>query len=179
MSNWYEVYDSDVVLLATRKRFAKLCITSAVATVLTLALLVYLLARPEPYVFMSLGTVSVWLGFGLWAIRRFHKLRRVVWCIKVSDRRVEGYNFARRRIYMDWTRIRRIDLTSNSIQVVGQFGQILDARHRFPDFTELSHRLVAHAEFYDVPVYIEGRPWQEVDVHDLYPYIEGDEPSHV
>ncbi len=177
MPHWYEVYDSDEVLLVTRRQFIWLCMFSVVLAFVFALGMLFVVGRPTP----MYGLASVLIMIGgvgtVYLIRQFNQLRQVVWCVKLSDRRIEGYNYVRQRMRMDWTCIRRIELTRKSVQVIGNLGRTLDVVHRFPDFVALSHRIVEYAEFYEIPVMIEGRPWQELDVHMVYPFIEGDEAS--
>jgi hypothetical protein len=109
--------------------------------------------------------------------RRFGRLRRIVWCVKISDRRIEGYGYNRRKIAFDWLQVHRVELTEAGLTVVGPDSQCIDVPHLFPDFAELSHRIVGHAEFYGVPIFIDGRPWQSLDVYALFPFLADDSSS--
>jgi hypothetical protein len=175
MSNWFEVYDSDEVLLVTRKKLAKLYAVVMPVSLLMLMAVLFVIARPLPIFLLGGVILAAIVTLNLWMVRQIHQLRQVVWCVKLSDRRVAGYNYARQHTELDWTWVRRVELTSQSILLIGKLGQTLEVPHRFADFSSLSHRIVEYAEFYGVPVYVDGRPWDELDVHSVYPFIEGDE----
>ena len=132
------------------------------------------------------SAVAVWaFGIALWAAViggcaiRLRRLRRVVWCVKLSDREVVGYDYARRRMRIDWIDAERLELGEHGLAVVGPSPCVLEVPHLFPEFATLSHRMVRYAEFYEIPIFVGGQPWQQLDVYHLYPFLtETTSPDH-
>jgi hypothetical protein len=113
-------------------------------------------------------------------------LRSVVWCVKLSARGLVGYDYGRRRVALAWPAVERVELDAEGLVVVGRDGggepRRLRVPHLFPDYARLSHRVVEYAEAFGRPVYVDGRPWQLLDVHEVYPFLRaacraGGEPT--
>ncbi|MEM1269225.1 MAG: hypothetical protein AAF752_05365 [Bacteroidota bacterium] len=168
----YEVYDSDEVLLVTKRRFNRIMLTLGVAGILAIAMVFYLTARPKPMLIWSAVLVLTSGAILHVLVSRLQALRRVVWCVKVSDRLVSGYNYARRRTRIDWTDVDYVDLERRSLRLVSESGTSIEVLYRFQEFVDLGHRLVEYAEFYELPVLIDGRPIDEVDLDGVYPYAK-------
>ena len=127
---------------------------------------------------MGLLIVAAWIGAVRWIASRLRRLRRVVWCVKLSDRLIVGYDYTRQKTALDWTKVERVELAGRGLTVFGPPPCSFEIPHLFPDFAELSHRVLFYAEFYDVPVFIDGQPLQELDVYALYPFLlEGSSPG--
>ena len=118
--------------------------------------------------------VVMWLGTVRWMANRMRRLRRLVWCIKLSEERIVGYDYTRRKAIMDWSRVQRVELTGEGLLLVGPELFAFEIPHLFPDFSVLSHRVVHYAEMNGVPVFIDGQPWQQLDVHQLFPFLAED-----
>lgn len=171
MSHWYEVFDNEDVQEQAHKQAAHLTV---VAATVVLATLVGAALGSEDYLPLPLvggALAATWLGTAHWIANRMRKLRRLVWCLKLSDERIVGYDYTRRKVVMDWNRVRRIELTGDGLLVIGPDLFAFEIPHLFPDFADLSHRVVYHAERHHIPVFIDERPWQEVDVYHLFPFL--------
>jgi len=176
MADWYEVFDNEQVQFDSRKRVGRLAgalvVGFGVVVILTPLLLLWLSS-----LLLVTGIVSTLLvAMVVWASYAFLRFRSVVWCVKLSVHRVVGYDYARRRTILSWADIERIELDSDSLSIVaspkdGRPGRVLRVPHVFPDFAHLSHRAVEYAEAHGLPVCIEGRPWQLLDVATLYPFL--------
>ena len=174
MSNWYEVFDNEEVQRHARKQATHL--TAAVATTVVMTLFGMALGS-EGFVPLPLvGGVLVvtWLVAVRWMANRMRKLRRLVWCVKLSEERVVGYDYTRRKAVMDWSRVQRVELTDDGLLLIGPDLFAFEIPHLFPDFAELSHRVVHYAEMNVVPVFIDGQPWQDLDVFLLFPFLADD-----
>ena len=174
MSYWYEVFDNEEVQRHARKQAAHLTAVAATAVLVTLfgAALGSEGSLPLPLVGGVL--VATWLGTVRWMSNRMRKLRRLVWCVKLSEERIVGYDYTRRKAVMDWSRVQRVELTHDGLLLVGPELFAFEIPHLFPDFAELSHRVVHYAEMNGVPVFIDGQPWQELDVFHLFPFLTDD-----
>lgn len=174
MPSWYEVFDNVEVQYATRRQAATLGAVLAGMLAVTVALVLYASALHLPSSGVALAVMALWGATAVWCLRRLRALHRVVWCIKLSDREIVGYDYARRKVRIDWIEAERVILNTDGLLVVGPAPHCLEIRHLFPDFAELSHRIVSYAEFYEIPVCIDGQPWQQLDVYDLFPFLAED-----
>lgn len=171
MSAWYEVYDNVDVQLMTRKRAAVMTGAVAVAIMFSIAALALGMEGSLPLP-AAIGLIALgWVGFSWWSLRRRRRLRRLVWCVKLSNREIVGYDYARRKSSLDWLDIDRIDVRDNALIVVGRGDVNLEIAHLFPEFAELSHRIMGYADEHSIPLFIEGRPWQQLNVLDVFPFL--------
>ncbi len=171
MSAWYEVYDNVDVQLMTRKRAAALTGAVTLAIMFSIAVLALGLEGSLP-VPTALGWIALgWFGLSWWCLHRRRRLRRLVWCVKLSDREIVGYDYARNKSSLDWLDVDRIDIRDSALVVAGREDVCLEIAHLFSEFSELSHRIIRYADLYDIPVFIDGRPWQQLDVLDVFPFL--------
>lgn len=176
MADWYEVFDNEQVQLDTRRRVGRLVVVLAVGAVVgTVSVPVLAAALGSTLTALGLGGAVV-LAVVVWVSRAFLRLRSVVWCVKLSVHRVVGYDYARRKSTIPWTRVERVALDRAGLVIAeapheGIPGRVLRIPHLFPDFATLSHRVVEYAEAHGLPVCVDGRPWQLLDVAALYPFM--------
>ena len=176
MADWYEVFDNEQVQFDTRQRVTRLLVVLVAAFALGIGSVpVLAFYLPSPLLAVGLG-FGVLFGTAIWASQAFLRLRSVVWCVKLSVHRVVGYDYARRKSTIPWTRVERIDLTPDGLAIAeapheGIPGRVLRVPHLFPDFADLSHRVVEYAEAHGLPVCLNGRPWQFLEVPTLYPFM--------
>lgn len=176
MADWYEVFDNEQVQLDTRRRVAQLVVVLAAGLGLGVGAV--------PVLSFYLGSTLLALGLGggivlgvaAWTSRALLRLRSVVWCIKLSVHRIVGYDYARRKSTIPWTEVERVELDRSGLVIAeapheGIPGRVLRIPHLFPDFAALSHRVVEYAEAHGLPVCVDGRPWQFLDVEALYPFM--------
>jgi hypothetical protein len=175
MVDWYEVYDNEQVQLKTRRQVSRLLGVLLVAVGVSIAILPIVAVHTQSMAAAAGAAGVLVMGAGLWVGVRTLRLRCVVWCIKLSFARIVGYDYARRKSVLDWSEVERIELGIDGIAISARPGKsgprMLKVPHLFPDFAKLSHRLVEYAEAHHVPVCIDGRPWQLLDVAALYPFI--------
>lgn len=174
MSNWYEVFDNEEVQRYARKQATHLTAVAGAAVLVTLlgASLGAENYLPRPYVGGVL--VVTWLVTVRWMATRMRKVRRLVWCIKLSEERIVGYDYTRRKAVMEWRGVQRVELTNDGLLLIGPDLFAFEIPHLFPDFAELSHRVVYYAEMNVIPVFIDGQPWQNLDVFQLFPFLIDD-----
>lgn len=179
MSHWYEVYDNEQVQLITRKQVAGLTAAAAITVALTIAGLAlgHTGTFPLPAV---LGVLLLtWILAVRFAAGRLSRLRRVVWCVKISDDEIVGYDYARNKISLDWPTVEYVELTDTGLVVAGPARCCFEISHLFAAFSELSHRILHHTDRHHIPVLIDGQPWQNLDVFALYPFLqEGSSPEN-
>lgn len=173
MASPYEVFDNEVVHFSTRKQAGALGALAASAGGVTALGLAAGHVGLAPMPAVLAGLVLVWLGVIRYSTHRLSRLRRVMWCVKISDRRVVGYDYARHRTTLDWLQVERVALTRHGLVLAGPGRRAIEVPALFPDYPALAHRVVQHAEFYDVPVFVDGRPWQALDVYAQFPELAG------
>lgn len=163
------VFDADEVQFRMRRRAVRLIRLAAATAALTL-LLVFLadagaVAAPVAGVLVCLA----WVATVGWTARERRRLRQVVWCLKLSGEGVEGYDYARRRLRLRWEQVRRVELVSGGLRVVGPRPCALDVPMLFPEYVELGHQVAAHAEGRAIPLCIDGRPYEQMDLYSAFP----------
>lgn len=175
MAYWYEVFDHPDVLRATRLRARRLAALFAVGggAFLIVAPLVAL-----RFYWGSLAAVAGLLlvtGAALHVAHAIGTLRRQVWCVKLSAQHVVGYSAGQQGTAIAWRAVERVEVEPAGLVVVGRDErgepQTLRVPASFPAYSQLSHRLVEYAEAYGRPVCVDGRPWQHLDVHEVYPFL--------
>lgn len=172
MSTWYEVFEDSEVQYVTRRKVALVTGFMSLLLALTFAAAVYTHLLDVPPLLVIGGLLTLWCGVVAACLLRLRRLRRVVWCVKLSEREIVGYDHARQKTSIDWTQAVQVSLGDDGLLVEGEGGRSLEVPFLFPDFAALSHRIVHYAELYDVPILIGGRPWQQIDVYDLYPFLQ-------
>lgn len=167
MAAWFEVFDNDVVLERTRKEINGLYASLAVAVILPITLLPLFLTNQEVLWALFVGGFAI---FGVYELLQLIAERRqIVWCIKLSDHQIIGYDYARTKRVMDWTQMDHIELTDVSLIVRPQTGPAFEIPHLYPDFATLSHRIIEYADLYHIPICINGAPWEDIDLRSIYP----------
>jgi hypothetical protein len=174
MANWYEVYESDAVLREVRQRVTRLLVFGTPGALLASLLAAIFLTQTPPAWIPASAVMGLAVGGGIAFLRLWHGTRQAVWCVKLSDRAVEGYNYARVRTRIDWTKVSRVSLTERSILVESHPGPSIEILDLFPDFSALGHRVVEYAEFFGIPVCVDGKPWEEMDLNSVYPFLARD-----
>lgn len=173
---WYEVFDDEHVQFRVRRRAARQ-VASMLAALAALAC---------GGVILSEAWGSGWGAFGFAALlglvaviataASLARLRGIVWCIKLSSHHVVGYDYARRRIALEWDDVELVDVTDQALLIVGRptgpHIPTLLVPSRFASYVALSHRIIRYAEAHAVPVCVEGRPWQLLDVEALFPFLQ-------
>jgi hypothetical protein len=95
--------------------------------------------------------------------------------VKLSVRRVIGYDLTQQRMALAWPDVDCVEIDRRGLLIRGRDETGSACRLRigsaFPDYVRLAHRFVDYAEVYTRPVYIDGRPWQLLDLHALYPFL--------
>jgi hypothetical protein len=174
---WYDVYDNVEVQRITRNQAASTTAIVAALMAVSIAALALGIHGPVPAWTALAAAALTWGSFGYWSIRRRARLRRIVWCVKLSEDEVVGYDYSRRRITIAWRDVERLDVGDGSLTIMGPHAEYLEITHLFPEFPQVSHRVMFYAGRHDAAVYVDGRPWQQIDVYRLFPFILEDASS--
>jgi hypothetical protein len=174
MAAWYEVYDDQDALLDARRRVQRLTRAYGLATLaLAVGAPLAVLHLPQgPW--LAAGAALGLLGGGLYLLHALRTLHAVTWCIRLS---FHGFvaDFGQRRTAMRWSNVARVEVDDEGLLVVGtdEGGAALRLRlpSSFPRYAQLSHRLVEYAEAHRRPIFVDGRPWQLLDLQVLYPFL--------
>ena len=171
MSRWYQVFDDERVNLVTRSA-ARRHAAGAVALGLVsgVALFASFVSPVSTYAVVTAVT-GLWGWAGAALFRTWTRLRRQVWCLKISDREVVGYDYRRHRIRIDWIDAVGVDVNKRGLAIVAADDRRLEVPVRFPSYTDLCHVVLEHAEFYEVPVLIDGAPLASVAARDVFPFL--------
>ncbi len=174
MAFWYEVYDNQDVLLATRQRVGRLTTGYGIASIAVAAVAPLLIVHVPHGPWIAVGVAGVLLAAGLVVLQALRELRAVAWCVKLSFHHLLG-DFGRRRTTMPWTSVARVEVDDDGLVVVGSDDNGAPQRLRipsaFPRFAHLSHRVVEYAEAHHRPIFVDGRPWQHLDLYRIYPFL--------
>lgn len=175
--SWYDVYDNVEIQLITRRQAAAVMVIAAIVLASSLLLLALGIAGRFPLALSLLTAAAAGGGFSWWLVRRIRRLRRIVWCVKLSREEVVGYDYARRRRSISWRQVERIDLGDGSLTIVGPHPLSLEITHHFREFAQVSHRIIYYADHFGIPVFVNGKPWQHLDVYDVFPFLADDTSS--
>lgn len=171
MSGLFEVYDNEQVQLITRRQAAVTFVSLVAAIGLTALLIIVAREALLPFWIAATLTTGLWIAACGRFVRHFQCTNHIVWCVKISQAQVAGYDYARRQTNLYWTDVRQIELSSKGLRIRGTIDRHLEIPHLFPDFASLSHRIVEHAERHHIPILIDGRPLEDLDLETLYPFL--------
>lgn len=166
------IFDSELVQSTVRERIAQYYSYGIIAIGASLGLL-YIASLPGVNTVVVLSVTSLlWLLGGRVVASNISELRNIVWCVKISERGVVGYDYARTRRAVDWEDIDRINLTEDGIQVLSVHAQPLQVPHMFADYHDISHMLMDESEYRGIPLFVNGYPWHQATVYQLIPELK-------
>ncbi|MEM1126964.1 MAG: hypothetical protein AAGI71_09960 [Bacteroidota bacterium] len=168
----YEVFDNEEVQFVTRKQAGQISALVVTASVLTVMGLSMGFMGALPLAFVVAVLAAFWLAAFGWIVQRLHTLRQVMWCLKISDERVVGYNYLRQATTLEWDATKDLHLKERGVLLEGADGHSIFIPHLYSDFHRISHRLLQHALWNGTPLFVNGRDWQQVDVYELYPFLQ-------
>ncbi len=171
MSFCPHIFDSEAVQARVREQISQIYSYAAVSCGLVLGLL-YILTLPEVNTLLvaAITATASW-GAYRYLFARINRLRNVVWCVKLTEHDVVGYDHSRTRLSIPWEDIDRINLTDGGIQIQTLASRSIEVPHLFDDYHEISHLLMEEAEYRGIPLFINGYPWQQATVYQLFPEL--------
>jgi hypothetical protein len=172
MPGAFDTFDASEIQFETRRSVWRLSGVALLALVVTAG--GFVLARRGLLSTAALAWVLLGTWFAaVWVVSwRLRRLRRAIWCVKISDDEIVGYDYARRPLALPWSEIERVDVSDDGLVVVASAYCFFEIPTRFPRYAALSHRLVWTADRHGVHVYVDGRPWQDLDVYHLFSFLE-------
>lgn len=162
-----DVFDADEVQLQTRRQAAQVSVAAMAAVVLTGLWIILGHRQVVAWPLASGGLCATWALAVIWAARRLRRLRRVVWCVKLTEQGVTGYDYARRPISLAWNEVRRVDLTDGALRIVRSRHCVLHVSHQFDGFEALARRAIAEAEQAGAAIWLDGQPLRDVPLDTL------------
>ena len=174
MPSWHEVFDNQDALLRSRQRVRGLTRWYGLAALgVALGAPLAIIHLPGG-TWLAAGAALVLIVAGVWLTLVLRQLYAVAWCVRISFHELVA-DFGRRRTAFRWEELQRVELDDEGIILVGPDtgGAVRRLRlpDSFPEYTRLSHRVVEYAEAHRRPVYLDGQPWQLLDVDALYPFL--------
>ena len=115
-------------------------------------------------------------------IRHLGRLRRRVWRVAISPRHVVALDAGRRQTSVTWSAVERVEIDDSGLTLVargleGALFRLHIRRHSAP-YVALAHELVARAERRRCAIWVDGGPWQRLDVSALIapsgPVLQGE-----
>lgn len=177
MSAGYELFHANHIQREARRcvhRLYGIALGLALITVLSLGLERFDLVPSTAAACLLVGS---WL-LGVWiTARRLRRVRRNVWCVRIDPDAFVGYDHARRKTRMEWPSIHHVNLTDEALVIVKSPHCFVRVSTTFPEYTALSHRIVHYAARHGTAVCINGRPWHQLDVYELYPFLANEPPA--
>lgn len=171
------IYDEEGVQLRTRRRMTRLAWALAGTAFCTLLIVILWQQQVIGGGMTVLLTLGLWLAAGHVLYTRMHRLQQVAWCIKFSDDFLIGYDYARRPRKIKWKDVERVEIQDDylHIQTAQTFDLFVPAS--FSQFGALSHELVDYAFRHGIPLFINGVDFEELDVYEIYPFLQDDAPD--
>lgn len=178
MSVDYQSFDSPDVQRSTRRSIALHTGLLFGGLLLTTGCILLISGRPRYPNSWSVIAAVVGAGPLGYVGLRLYRLSHVVWLVKLYDERIDGYDYARRKITVSLDRLKRIDLQSDSsLLLTADSGATIRIPGAFTDFPDLAHAVIARCDTDRTDVYVENRPLERLPVAHLLPQTEGDEPA--
>lgn len=178
MSAPYQVFDSKDVRVTTRRHIAYHTGLLFGVLFLTLGGILLVAGRARYPTWWSLVIGAAGLVSGSYFGLRVFRLSHVVWLVKLFENRIEGFDYARRKMVMPWSAVRRVDFQhDHSILLTGENGTTIRVPATFDEFPALAHAVFAKLNPTAVSIRINGRGLDELSVRTLFPEAEGDEPA--
>jgi hypothetical protein len=175
MPGWFDVYEDRAVLERarrdTRRRLAVFSVVSGGVVALCALWAVLVPGHALPVAYSGLSALSL---YAAWLVHRLRPVQRPLWHLALSVREVVALDVQGHRHALPWHAVERLDLTAAGLVFVGRRGDAqteLCIPSAFARFADLSHRAVEVAEALGRPVWVEGRPWQALDLDAVYPFL--------
>lgn len=173
MSSGFDIHDDPCALLRAQRKMRRALLGFGAATALVMlgAPVVAILAGGGLWVPAAAGAILT--ACAAYTIRRLGRLRRRVWRVAVSSRHVVALDAGRRQTSVAWGAVERVEVDDSGLTVVarGLEGAVfrLHIRQHFAAYVALAHELVSRAERRRCGIWVDGRPWQRLDVSALLP----------
>jgi hypothetical protein len=178
MAEWFEVYEDEAGLVASRLRSRRIVLGFALVSGAVVAgAPVAALTWPAWSAAVAGVAAAVLVGHAGWLVWQLARVRRAVWRVELSVHHVVGHDATGARHVLAWPEVRWVNLDDFGVGVAGRRqGRRVQFRipASFPDYGRLGHRVVSYAEALGRPVYVDGRAWQALGLGPLLPLLTRD-----
>ncbi len=163
------VFEDERVLRQLRRQVAWTVIVAAAGFVGGLVLL-SLMSRTQIADLSVAGVLCLgWGGLTAWAALRLYRLQQHIWRLQLSATALTGYDYGRHAWRIDWGLLDHVELTDHDLRLTTRDGRRFIIPGHHTDFSELGHALVEQAERLGCPLYVNGRPFEAIDIRTLLP----------
>lgn len=181
MAEWFEVYNAKSVLVRARRRARRLMWTyAAVSGALIAVAPVAVFVLPRGGFAVAVVSAIGLVAYGIWVVVRLNHIHRKLWRLDVSVHRALGFDTGRRSRALTWSNVEKVEVDAAGITLIGRtHGSWVRLRvpTSFPRYTSLSHRVVEYAEAHGRPIWVDGKPWQMLDLETLYPFLRSEKEA--
>lgn len=171
MASWTEVFDTEEVLYAARRAVTAVTMLFGVVVAATIGVMAVATAGRLSSGMAILLIVAVWIAAGLWSAARLRALRRIAWCVRLSEHEIVAYDHARRKTALRWKDVRRIDWHDNRMIISGDVRCSIEVPEHFTQYSRMSHIIYDLAERHNIAILVEGEPLPVLDVYELYSFL--------
>ena len=176
MAEWFQVFDDERVLVSVRTEARRLVVAFALVSGGLVSLApVSTLVVPAYAGAVALACGAVLTGYAVWLLRRLGRLHGRLWRVELSFRRLVAHDAGGRRVAVSWQALDWIDVRTDGLVLSGRTDLGRRVRLRVsastPQFASLGHRAVEYAEAFGRPVWVEGQPWEAIDVGAIHPVL--------
>lgn len=167
----FDIHDDPCAYLRAQRKMRQALIGFGIGTVL-----VALAAPLTAVVLDGADWVPVVAGLLLtlhagWTIHRLARLRQRVWRVAISPRHVVALDAGRRQTSVAWSAVERVEVDDEGLTLVSRglegVAHRLHVRPHFAAYVALGHQLVRMAERRRCAIWVDGAPWQRLDVSAL------------
>ena len=173
MADWRDVFCDERVRADARRRVRQAVVAFALGSGLAVsAAPLSALAWPHAATAVAIGcglVLTVLAGATLRAIDRAH---RTVWRVELTSSQIVGVDVAGHRTSISWPSLTTLDVRTSGLVCRGRNEQGHAVRitvgRSMPRFTMLGHRAVRRAEAFGCALWVDGKPWERLDLNGLY-----------
>lgn len=175
-TTYSETYDCQAIRYYTRKQAAFYTATLFASLTLFPGGAAFLIEHSYPLFLVVLVVAGCCICSG-YCLYKIYEFRAMIWGLKLNADQIKAYNYVRQTLDLSWTEITDINVSASGITITGADRQRLVLPESFHNFTEAAHTLVCRAEENNIPVLVEGTPWEVLDVQVLFPFIRCHSPG--
>ncbi|MEM6327913.1 MAG: hypothetical protein AAF791_12410 [Bacteroidota bacterium] len=171
MSASCSIHDDPIALVRAQRKVREALVafgvvTGGVAVVAPVVAIGFHLGAAVPLAAGAILTLHAAL-----TIRRLARLRRRVWRVAITARHLVALDAGRRQTSVAWRAVERVEVENAGLTLVATgtdgISFRLHVRRHFAAYVALAHEVVARAERQGCAVWVDGRPWQDLDLSAL------------
>ena len=177
MSTGYDIHDDTHALVRAQRKMRRVLVAFGVVSVGIAGVAPALAVVFGGALWVPVVACALLTAYAALTIRRLGRLRRRVWRVSVSARHVVALDAGRRQMTVTWAAVERMEVDNEGLTLVARGVDDapfrLHVRKAFSEYVRLAHTLAALAERRRRPIWVDGRPWQEVSIAGLLAHRAG------